>query len=94
MWLTVAIALCEAMITLRFSKGQFPHLHGHPPLVIGIWAVFIIGLNLFTLFYFYVFQMHLRNKGNGASNSAAELTPPKRTPRKRAASTSKRAKAE
>lgn len=83
------------MITLRFSKGQFPHLHGHPPLVVGIWAVFLIGLNIFTLFYFYIFQMHLRGKnGNGAKQASEMVATVKKTPRKRASSVTKRSKVE
>jgi hypothetical protein len=59
--LTVACALSEVLITFRFSKDQFPHWTSNPPIVVGLWAVFFIGINLFTLFYFFVFKMHLKD---------------------------------
>jgi len=64
LWLTIAISAAEGLITLRFSRGQFPHFQSHPPLVVGIWSVFLIGLNLFTLLYFFVFKAHLKKKEN------------------------------
>jgi hypothetical protein len=70
LWLTVAIAAAEALITIRFSEGQFPHFHGHPPFIIGIWTVFLVGLNLFTLFYFFIFKSHLKSAKDPESTSS------------------------
>lgn len=67
LWLTAACSAAEALLTIRFSAGQFPHYIQDPPVVVAIWTVGLVGLNLFTLLYFYVFKVHLK----GAKESDA-----------------------
>lgn len=60
LWLSMAIAATEILIIVRFSEGQYPHFKGHPLWAEVVWPLGIIGLILFTIFYFYVFKIHLR----------------------------------
>jgi phosphatidylserine synthase 2 len=55
-WLALAITGTEILIWLKFSKGQFDHVVSHPPAVVWSWAIFLIGLFSWALFYFYFYK--------------------------------------
>jgi hypothetical protein len=57
-WLVVAIVGAELLVWIKLSRNQFPHLTGHPPIIVASWAVVIAATALFTVFYFYIGRCH------------------------------------
>jgi len=60
-WLAFAIAGAEVLLWVKLSRDQFPHLVGHPELILMLWGVGLLLTVVFTLFYFYVGKCHLKN---------------------------------
>jgi phosphatidylserine synthase 2 len=55
-WLCFAMAGVEVLVWVKFSKGQFPHVKGHPPLVIWSWTLVFVVLTAWFIIYFYIYK--------------------------------------
>jgi len=60
-WLAGAITGVEALLWIKCSPGQFPHVTSHPTLIVVSWSIGIIGLGLFAFLHFVYFKQHLNS---------------------------------
>jgi len=61
-WLVFAIVGSETLLWIKCSKGQFPHVNGHPTFIVVIWAIGLLGLFTFGILRFVVFKQHIKDK--------------------------------
>jgi phosphatidylserine synthase 2 len=55
-WLAFATVGIETLLWIKCSTGQFLHVHGHPPIIVGVWTIGILGLALFAFLRFVYFK--------------------------------------
>lgn len=67
-WLSFATAGAEALVWLKLSHGQFPHLEAHPTVVVACWAICFACLAIFTMYYFYIGKCHLKRQSGIKTN--------------------------
>jgi len=63
-WLAFAIIGIETLLWIKCSPGQFNHVTSHPPHIVAVWILGIIGLFTFGILHFIVFNSPIKKKTN------------------------------